>query len=67
MAAKFEIFKATNHQYYFRLKAPNGEIIAVSEGYTTKQNAINGAHAVKRHAPSAPVYDLTSERQGMYR
>lgn len=57
--SKFEIFKATNGQYYFRLKAENGEIIANSEGYTTKQGAQNGIAAVKRCAPIAQVVDLT--------
>lgn len=57
--SKFEIFKATNGQYYFRLKAENGEIIANSEGYTTKQGALNGIAAVKRCAPVAQVVDLT--------
>lgn len=56
---KFEIFKGKNGQYYFRLKAANGEIIAFSEGYTTKQGAQNGIDAVKRTAPGAPTVDLT--------
>lgn len=56
---KFEIFKGSNGNYYFRLKAANGQVIAVSEGYTTKQGAQNGIAAVKQTAPSAPVVDLT--------
>lgn len=56
---KFEIFKATNGQYYFRLKAENGEVIAVSEGYASKQGAQNGIAAVKRCAPTATTTDLT--------
>lgn len=56
---KFEIFKATNGQYYFRLKAENGEIIANSEGYASKQGAQNGIAAVRRCAPSAQTVDLT--------
>lgn len=55
---KFQIFKGTNGQYYFRLKAENGETIAVSEGYTSKQGAQNGIAAVKRCAPTAPIEDL---------
>lgn len=35
----FEIFIGTDGQFYFRLKAENGEIIASSQGYTTKQSA----------------------------
>lgn len=56
---RFEIFKATNGQFYFRLKAPNGQVIAFSEGYTTKDGAKNGIASVKQNAPIAPTIDLT--------
>jgi uncharacterized protein YegP (UPF0339 family) len=46
MSAKFEIFLGTNRQYYFRLKAPNGEKIFASEAYTTKVNCQNGIQSV---------------------
>ncbi|MEK4171337.1 YegP family protein [Lysinibacillus sp. Y5S-8] len=54
---KFEILRATNNQYYFVLKAPNGEIIATSETYTTKENCKNGINSVKVNAPKATVVD----------
>lgn len=56
--AKYELFKGTNGLFYFRLKAENGEKIAQSEGYSTKQAALNGISAVKRCA-AAGVTDLT--------
>lgn len=56
---KFELFKGTNGQYYFRLKAENGEIIAGSQGYMSKQGAENGIAAVRRCAPIAVTVDLT--------
>jgi len=56
----FEIFPGRDGQYYWRLKAPNGETLCVSEGYTTKQNAHNGVNACKRYAPTAPVKELAS-------
>lgn len=46
--------------FYFHLKAENGEIIASSQGYTTKQSAENGIAAIKRIAGQAAVYDLAS-------
>jgi len=57
--SKFEIFKGKNLQYYFRLKAANGEIVATSEGYISKQGAQNGINAVRRCASSATILDLT--------
>lgn len=56
---KFEIFKGTNGKYYFRLKAGNGEIIAQSEGYSSKQAAQDGIASVKKNAPIAITVDLT--------
>jgi hypothetical protein len=64
---KFEIFRAVNGSYYFRLKSPNGEIICTSEGYTSKQGAQNGVHAVKTYAPLAPVIDLTAGLGSLFR
>lgn len=57
--AKFQIFRGRDYQYYFRLIAGNGEIIATSEGYTTKQSAQHGVDAVKRLAPNAMVFDIS--------
>ncbi|MDL4776978.1 MULTISPECIES: YegP family protein [Thermomonosporaceae] len=59
MAAKFEIFKDHAGEFRFHLKAPNGEIIAASQGYTTKDSALNGVDAVRRSA-EARVEDLTT-------
>lgn len=50
---------STNSQYYFVLKSSNGEIIGISELYTTTYNRENGIKAVKLDAPLAPVEDLT--------
>jgi uncharacterized protein len=44
-------------KFRFHLKAPNGEIIAASQGYETKANAEKGIEAVKTHAPGAAVED----------
>jgi uncharacterized protein YegP (UPF0339 family) len=41
----------------FHLKAPNGEIIAASQGYESKPNAEKGIEAIKKHAPGAAVED----------
>lgn len=61
MAGKFVIKKASNGQYYFLLKAGNGETIAQSEMYTSKSGAKNGIESVKANASTAPVEDETGE------
>ena len=42
MVAKFEISKDSAGKFRFHLKAPNGEIIAASQGYETKASAEKG-------------------------
>jgi uncharacterized protein YegP (UPF0339 family) len=39
MAPKFEISEDHAGKFRFHLKAPNGEIIAASQGYATKASA----------------------------
>jgi len=56
---EFHIFKDVMGEYRWRLVAGNNQIVAASEGYTTKQSAINSANNVKNWASNAPVYDLT--------
>ncbi|GAL85561.1 hypothetical protein MYP_2790 [Sporocytophaga myxococcoides] len=56
--SKYERKISTNNYYYFVLKAANGEVIGVSEMYTTIQARENGIEAVKRDAPTAPIEDL---------
>lgn len=55
---KFEIYKDKAGEYRFRLKAPNGEIIAVGEGYTTKASCLNGIESIKENAPKAAVVEV---------
>lgn len=62
MAAKFEISKDKAGKFQFHLKAANGEIIAASQGYETKENAAKGIESVKTNAASAAVVDLTETR-----
>ena len=59
MAAKFEISKDKSGKFRFHLKAANGEIIAASQGYETKESAHKGIESVKTSAPAAKIVDLT--------
>lgn len=48
--SKFTIFLARNGQFYWRLKASNGETLCHSEGYTAKQSAQRGIESCKLNA-----------------
>lgn len=62
LPGKFEIFTGADTHFYFHLKAENGEIIAASQGYTTKQSAERGIDAIKRIASHADVIDLSQSQ-----
>jgi uncharacterized protein YegP (UPF0339 family) len=60
MAGKFELKKTASGQFVFNLKAGNGQVIATSEQYTTKDAALNGIESVKTHAADATIEDPTA-------
>ena len=57
--AQFELYTDSAGKFRFRLRAPNNEIIAVSEAYESKDGALNGIESVKENAPKAVLQDLT--------
>jgi len=61
---KFEIFVGADGKYYFHLKAENGQIIAASQGYTSKQSAENGIESIQRIAQASLIEDLTDLEPG---
>lgn len=56
---KFQIFQDARGHYRFRLTAPNSEVIASSEAYTTRQGCRRGIRAVRENAGEAALEDLT--------
>ncbi|MCM1112392.1 MAG: YegP family protein [Muribaculum sp.] len=57
---KFEVYTDKAGEYRFRLKARNGEIIAVSEGYKAKASCMNGIESVRKNAPEAEIVEETA-------
>ena len=52
---KFEMSQDKAGQFRFRLKARNGKIVGVSEGYTGKAGCLNGIDSVKSNAAGAEI------------
>ena len=52
---KFEMYADAAGKCRWRLKAPNGQIIASSEGYESEASCMNGIESVKKNAPLAEV------------
>jgi hypothetical protein len=65
-AQRFEVFQGEDRQYYFHLRAGNGEIVLVSEGYTTKASAINGIASVQSNGRSTASYETFQAVNGQY-
>ena len=54
---KYEVYTDKAGEFRFRLKASNGQIIAVGEGYKTMKSCKNGIASIGKNAPDAPVVD----------
>ena len=52
---KFEVYLDKAGEYRFRLKATNGQIIAVGESYKQLSSCLNGIESVKKNAPDAEI------------
>jgi uncharacterized protein len=61
----FEIILDSAKRFRFHLKAGNGQIIAVSQGYGAKESAIKGIDSIKKNASIAKIVDLTTTNEAM--
>lgn len=52
---KFELYKDKAGEFRFRLKASNGEIIAVGQGYAAKESCKKGIESIKANAIDAEI------------
>ena len=59
----FEWYVDKVGKYRFRLKAANGEMIAISEGYASKQGCVDGIESVKKNAPIAKIVEAKEKAE----
>ena len=52
---KFVLFLDKAEKFRFNLQASNGEVVSISQGYTTKANALVGIASIAENAPSAEI------------
>jgi len=57
----FEVFCDSVYRFRFHLKAANGQIIAVSQSYGTKESALRGIASIQKNAPIAKIADSTTK------
>ena len=63
---KFVRKTAKNGDFYFNLKAGNGEIILTSEMYKSKASCDNGISSVKENAPKDEKYVKETAANGKH-
>jgi len=67
MASKFEIYQSEKSgEFYFRLKAANGQVVLSSEGYSNKAGAKNGVESVKKNAGDKANYEVKEAKNGKF-
>lgn len=54
---KFEIYKDKAGEFRFRLKAKNGQIIAVGEGYKAKSSCKDGIESIRKNVEDAETVE----------
>jgi uncharacterized protein len=59
MPAVFEIRNTINGKYYWRFKAINGEVVATSEVYETKNGCMTGINCIMSNSVFAAIKDQT--------
>jgi len=63
--AQFELWKeASDGQWYFVMRDPEGGILLNSEGYTGRTGAVNGIESVRVNGKLAAKYQLVAEADG---
>lgn len=61
MAFKFTVHKSEKTgEFWFRVVAANGNILASSQQYAQKASALSAIESIKANAPGADVEDLTA-------
>ncbi|WP_339877958.1 YegP family protein [uncultured Algoriphagus sp.] len=64
--SKYVVKKATNGQFFWVLKAGNGETLLTSETYTTKQGCLQGISSSKNCVSDTNFRRLSSARMEPY-
>lgn len=56
---RFEILRSGPNAYWWRIVAANGEVLAHSELYSSRNSCLHAIGIVRREAAGGPVRDLS--------
>lgn len=60
MPGKFVVQKNKKGEFHFNLVSTNGQIVATSQRYATKQACMRGVASVRKLAADAALHDLSA-------
>lgn len=64
---KYKIYRSDkNNDFYFVLVAKNGEVILSSEGYQTKEGAMNGISSVSINGKTKTNFEMRVSKDGKH-
>lgn len=63
---KFIISKRKNGEFQFNLKAANGQVILLSEGYSSKSGCQKGIDSVKKNSQDDSKFDRLTAKDGRW-
>ncbi|GHU87469.1 UPF0339 protein YegP [Bacteroidia bacterium] len=63
---KFIIAKRKDGEFYFNLKAGNGLVILTSEGYTSKNECLNGIESARRSSMDQSKFEKLTSQNGKF-
>ena len=61
---KFAVKTGKDGQFYFNLKATNGQVILSSEGYTSRAACNNGIESVKKNSQDDAKFERLTSKNG---
>ena len=64
MAGKFELRKTESGQFRFNLHASNGQVILSSQGYTSKDGALNGIESIRKNCLDDNCFERNTAKDG---
>lgn len=62
----FEIYVDKAGEFRYRLKANNGQIIMVGEGYKQKSGVKNGIESIKNHSKEEANFEMKQGKSGKW-
>jgi hypothetical protein len=60
--AAVQVFKGLDGQYYFHVRATNGQILAQSESYATRAGSVSGSASALANGAAASRYEIRDAR-----